>query len=110
MRDKAIKYFIERPYAYGQDLEFGGLYYFLDTEGYSPIQLEWSMKLWWVHCEAMLAFLMAYEATSDMKYWETFTQISDYTFSKVMVHVSYIIVTWISECIYGGLTFSSLTR
>ena len=84
LRDKAIKQFIEAPYAYGLDKEFGGLYYFLDTEGYSPTQLEWSMKLWWVHCEAMIAFLMAYEATGDEKYWTTFREVTDYTLSKVL--------------------------
>ena len=87
LQSKAIKRFIEVPYAYGQDKEFGGLYYFLDTDGYCPTQLEWSMKLWWVHCEAMIAFLMAYEATGDKRFWTTFLEITEYTLSKVRTHV-----------------------
>ena len=30
----------------GWDTEHGGIYYFLDREGYSPTELEWNMKLW----------------------------------------------------------------
>ncbi len=46
-------------------------------------QLEWSMKLWWVHCEALLAFLMAYQATGKEEHWKTFIEICHYTLSKV---------------------------
>ncbi len=35
----AIEQFIELPYSYGWDKEYGGLYYFLDTGGYNPIQV-----------------------------------------------------------------------
>jgi len=44
----------------GWDPEYGGLYYFLDAEGYSPAQLEWFMKLWWPHTEAIYALLLCY--------------------------------------------------
>ena len=53
--------------------------------GYSPVQLEWSMKLWWVHCEALVAGLMAFRATHSTKHWNMFTSVLDYTKS----HVSY---------------------
>jgi N-acylglucosamine 2-epimerase len=44
----------------GWDDEYGGIFYFLDTEGYSPLQLEWPMKLWWPHTEAIYATLVCY--------------------------------------------------
>ncbi len=83
LKDRAIKQFIDTPYEYGLDKEHGGLYYFLDSEGYCPTQLEWSMKLWWVHCEAMIAFLMAYQESGNEQYWRTFLGITEYTLTKV---------------------------
>jgi N-acylglucosamine 2-epimerase len=47
----------------------GGLLYFRDVEGFSPPQLEWSAKLWWPACEAMIAFAMAYEETLECVAW-----------------------------------------
>jgi N-acylglucosamine 2-epimerase len=47
-------------YDRGWDDEHGGIFYFLDAEGYSPTQLEWFMKLWWPHCEALYAHLLNY--------------------------------------------------
>lgn len=68
-------------YADGWDKENGGIYYFLDTEGYSPTQLEWNMKLWWPHCEALYAHLLNYSITGDKADFEAFQQVHDYTFS-----------------------------
>uniref|UniRef100_A0A674DYJ3 N-acylglucosamine 2-epimerase n=1 Tax=Salmo trutta TaxID=8032 RepID=A0A674DYJ3_SALTR len=44
-------------------------------------QLEWSMKLWWPHCEALIAYLMAYSHTKEPALLERFSQVYDYTFS-----------------------------
>ena len=41
----------------GWDSKHGGIFYFLDSENYSPVQLEWSQKLWWPHTEALYATL-----------------------------------------------------
>lgn len=79
----AIEQFINRPHSYGTDHTHGGLFYFLDREGHSPVQLEWNMKLWWVHCEAMLAFLMAYQATRERRHWDAFTHMCQLCFTKV---------------------------
>ncbi|MDX2270969.1 MAG: AGE family epimerase/isomerase [Cyanobacteriota bacterium] len=65
----------------GWDPDYGGLFYFLDREGYSPIQLEWNLKLWWPHCEAMIATLWAGAVTKDMAWLARFETIADYTFS-----------------------------
>lgn len=77
----AVDKFMEVPYLTGWDKDHGGLFYFLDVDGYCPTQLEWSMKLWWPHCEALIAYLMAYSQTKDSALLERFSEIYDYTFS-----------------------------
>lgn len=41
------------------------------------------MKLWWPHCEALIAFLMAYSQTKKPELLDRFFQIYEYTFSHV---------------------------
>lgn len=41
------------------------------------------MKLWWPHCEALVAFLMAYSHTRRPELLERFSQVYEYTFSHV---------------------------
>lgn len=65
----------------GWDTEFGGLYSFLDVGGHQPAQIEWDMKYWWPHCEALIATLMAYTTTKDRRWERWFETIHDYTFS-----------------------------
>ncbi len=65
----------------GWDAAHGGLLYFLDSEGFSPLQLEWPMKLWWPHCEALYAHLLAATATGDPAAWARFTATDAYTFA-----------------------------
>ncbi|XP_068181846.1 N-acylglucosamine 2-epimerase isoform X2 [Antennarius striatus] len=77
----AIDKFVELPYQCGWDNKYGGLFYFTDVDGYCPTQLESRMKLWWPHCEALIAFLMAYTQTKRPELLERFCQVYDYTFS-----------------------------
>ncbi|XP_068605121.1 N-acylglucosamine 2-epimerase [Brachionichthys hirsutus] len=77
----AIDKFVELPYETGWDKQYGGLFYFLDVDGFCPTQLEWRMKLWWPHCEALIAFLMAYSQTKRPELLERFSQVYDYVFS-----------------------------
>lgn len=72
---------MEWSFDYGWDPEDGGIFYFLDREGYSPLQLEWSMKLWWPHCETLVAFLMAYAETGDPKWFALFEKVADWTWA-----------------------------
>ncbi|KAM9751766.1 N-acylglucosamine 2-epimerase [Menidia menidia] len=81
LRRTAIRHFLEPPHRGGWDPQHGGLFYLLDVDGLCPTQLEWSMKLWWPHCEALVAFLMAYSQTRKAQMLETFLQVYDYTFS-----------------------------
>ncbi len=66
----------------GWDTEHGGLYYFLDADGFSPLQLEWSMKLWWPHCEAMIGTLVAWRATGDARWWARFEEVANWTMDR----------------------------
>lgn len=71
---------IEWSHNFGWDEEHGGLFYFLDREGYSPPALEWHMKLWWPHCEALVGFLKAYEHSGRKSHFDRFVQYVDYAF------------------------------
>lgn len=76
----------------------GGLLYFLDSEGRSPPYLEWSMKLWWPHTEALIAYAVLFEDTRKEEYWE-----------KLKLVWSYI-VTHFSDAQGGGEWFGYLDR
>lgn len=67
-------------HAEGWDKEKGGLFYFLDAQGHSPVQLEWNMKLWWPHCEALYAHLLNYSLTRSAEDWNLFQTTKEYTF------------------------------
>jgi N-acylglucosamine 2-epimerase len=64
----------------GWDDDHGGLFYFLDAGGHSPVQLEWFMKLWWPHCEALYAHLLNYRITGDEADWQAFSDVDRYAF------------------------------
>jgi N-acylglucosamine 2-epimerase len=64
----------------GWDDNHGGILYFLDDGGHSPVQLEWFMKLWWPHCEALYAHLLNYSLTSEPADLHAFLKVDDYTF------------------------------
>ncbi|XP_053705391.1 N-acylglucosamine 2-epimerase [Synchiropus splendidus] len=80
LQNTAISMFVELPFNSGWDKEYGGLFYFLDVDGHCPTQLEWSMKLWWPHCEALIAFLMVYRQNKNPQALDKFLQVYDYTF------------------------------
>ncbi|CAL8346551.1 unnamed protein product [Merluccius merluccius] len=81
LQSTAISKFIELQFQIGWDKEHGGLFYFLDVDGHCPTQLEWSMKLWWPHCEALIALLMAYNNTKKPTLLDRFAEVYEYTFS-----------------------------
>lgn len=63
------------------DREYGGLYYFMDSQGHPPQQLEWDQKLWWVHVETLVALAMGYRLTGRTDCWEWYQEVHDYTWS-----------------------------
>ena len=66
---------------HGWDEKHGGIFYFQDYMGYPTDKLEFDMKLWWVHAEALCAFLLAYKLTGSKAHEEWFLKIHDYTWS-----------------------------
>jgi N-acylglucosamine 2-epimerase len=71
---------IERSLELGWDQEHGGLLYFVDLEGRPPLQLDWDMKLWWVHTEALYALLLAHKLTGDQKWRRWYWRVHEYSF------------------------------
>ena len=64
----------------GWDKQYGGFVYFTDISGRPCEQLEWDMKLWWVHNEALIATLLAYGLTGEKKYFDWFEKVHAYAF------------------------------
>lgn len=64
----------------GWDETYGGMFYFVDLDGRPCEQLEWDMKLWWVHNEVLIATLMAYGLTGEERYWDWFEKVHAYAF------------------------------
>ena len=62
----------------GWDNEMDGIFYFVDLYNKPVLSLEWDMKLFWVHCEAMIALTYAHMYTGDAKYTRWFERIFDY--------------------------------
>ena len=62
----------------GWDKEYGGLLYFTDCLGKPPEAYEHDMKLWWPHDEILIASLMLFRDTGDIKYLEWFEKTLDY--------------------------------
>ncbi|MCK5795279.1 MAG: AGE family epimerase/isomerase, partial [Anaerolineales bacterium] len=66
---------------FGWDNQYGGIYYFMDSEGKPPQQLEWDQKLWWVHVESLVALSMAWRLTGNKKCLDWFMLVHEYTWS-----------------------------
>ena len=75
--EQALK-MIEWSFERGWDNKHGGIYYFLDAQDRPPVQLEWQMKLWWPHCEALYGMLLAWKISGREKFLEYFERTWDY--------------------------------
>ena len=72
---------LEWSLEWGWDDEYGGLLYFVDAEGKPPEQLEWDMKLWWPHSEALYALLLAHHLTGEAKYLAWYEKVHEWSFA-----------------------------
>ncbi len=72
---------IDYSMARGWDKKYGGLLYFVDIDGKPPTRLEWDMKLWWPHIEALYALLLAFHLSGDDKYARWFEQMHEWSFA-----------------------------
>lgn len=73
--------YIYKTYQFGLDREYGGIYYFMDALGKPHIELQWDMKLWWVHCEALIAAAYAWNYTGEERFARMFEEIDEWTWS-----------------------------
>ncbi len=64
----------------GWDNEKGGIFYFVDLKNKPVMSLEWDMKLFWVHCEAMIALIYSYWYTKNEEYLQWFEKIFSYAY------------------------------
>ncbi len=67
---------------YGWDAEHGGIFYFMDTAGRPPQQLEATMKLWWPHTEAFYALVLAAVLTGEARWLEWLERVDAYSFTR----------------------------
>ena len=67
-----------RTIEYGWDVDYGGIFYFMDIEQKPPQQLEWDQKLWWVHMEALVCMAKAYAYTGNEQAKAWFERVHDY--------------------------------
>jgi len=65
----------------GWDREYGGIFYFVDVEDKPLEQLEWDMKLWWPHTEALYALLLAHHLTGKSEYLDWYEKVHEWTFA-----------------------------
>lgn len=81
LRDRAAQ-ILDWSLDLGWDTEHGGLFSFVDVDGNPPHQVEWDMKYWWPHTEALYATLLAFADTRREVYWDWFERIADYSFRR----------------------------
>ncbi len=79
--DKAAS-IIKSTMDFAWDKENGGIFYFMDALDRPNPELQWDMKLWWPHCEALVALLMAYKLTGgDKELLDWFLKVHEWTWS-----------------------------
>jgi N-acylglucosamine 2-epimerase len=62
----------------GWDKKYGGIFYFMDALGKPHVELQWDMKLWWVHNEAIIATVLAHKLTGRKKFLNWFEKIHEW--------------------------------
>ncbi len=73
---------LDASWELGWDKEHGGLLSLVDVSG-APVQELWAeLKLWWPHCEAILAFLNAAKATGDKAHLDRWRIVHDWTYER----------------------------
>lgn len=78
--DKALQITLN-TLEYGWDKEYDGIYYFKDALGKPHLELQWNMKLFWVHNEALIATAMAYKLTGKKEYLDWFEKLHNYSWN-----------------------------
>jgi N-acylglucosamine 2-epimerase len=66
----------------GWDDAHGGLFYFADVKGLPPDPIEYDMKLWWPHAEAIYATLLGYRHSGDPALLAWHERIRDWSLAR----------------------------
>ncbi len=66
----------------GWDREHGGLFYLMDIEEKPVLALEGSMKLWWVHTEAIYALVLAALETGEERWLRWLKLVDEYAWQR----------------------------
>jgi N-acylglucosamine 2-epimerase len=66
-------------YELGWDRERGGLRYFVDILNKPLEQLEYDLKLWWPHSEALIIFLKLYLKTNKKLFFDIYQKVFKFT-------------------------------
>lgn len=66
----------------GWDKEFGGILYFRDAKGLPCTEYWHDMKFWWPHNETIIATLLAYHVTGDIKYAEWHDKVREWSYQR----------------------------
>jgi N-acylglucosamine 2-epimerase len=77
---------VDWTYRVGWDNLYGGIFSYLNAEGRTPEPFDWHKetntawddKIWWVNCESLCCFAVAYAASLDQKYLEMFEKQYDF--------------------------------
>jgi N-acylglucosamine 2-epimerase len=70
----------------GWDSEHGGILYFVDCDNGPSDRIEGDMKLWWVHCEALFATLLAFHLSGEKRFEEWFERIHAWSVDRFPDH------------------------
>jgi N-acylglucosamine 2-epimerase len=73
---EAIRWHLEK----GWDPEYGGLFLSIDREGGEPFQKHSEKKMWWPHCEALYATLLANELTGEKWCRDWYERLHEWSF------------------------------
>lgn len=73
---------LEDSLRWGWDEEYGGLFSFRDLRDRPSHHIDWDMKYWWPHTEAMYATLLAYSLTGEERWRSWFESVADYTLDR----------------------------
>ena len=79
-----LDWVIDRSY----DETYGGFYHLSDIDSktekleavdYGPIKADWSHKIWWVQCEALLTLAMSAVLNKNERHWQYFLKQREFT-------------------------------
>ncbi len=73
---------VEGAFDFGWDKDYGGFYYFQDIEGRPTLQLESSMKLWWVHVEAIYCLICCFARTGDHRWLDRLAKVHEWVWAR----------------------------